>query len=115
MDQTLSSPPATPELRCPYCHEPAGGVLLACDLCGSVLHEACAFEHGRCTSLGCPGKLAAPGPAASLLDRKAVHVEPPPPRLPAELLQIPLGPLAFVAILFTAAVALGSHLHLVLP
>jgi hypothetical protein len=113
-DAAVASLPAPPELRCPYCHEPAGEVLLACELCGSVLHEACAAEHGRCTSLGCPGKLRAPGPAG-LLDRRAVHVEPPPPRLSAELLRIPLGPLAFVAILFTAAAALGSHLHAVLP
>jgi hypothetical protein len=42
--------------RCPYCHSEVTGEeadLVACSACGTVHHEGCFTEHGRCTVLGC--------------------------------------------------------------
>lgn len=42
--------------RCPYCHGEVSGEepdLVACSSCGTVHHEGCFTEHGRCTVLGC--------------------------------------------------------------
>jgi hypothetical protein len=44
--------------RCAYCHAAVTGEepdLVACDRCGTVLHEACWSELGRCPLLGCEG------------------------------------------------------------
>jgi hypothetical protein len=44
--------------RCAYCHADVTGRepdLVACGRCGTVLHEACWNELGRCALLGCPG------------------------------------------------------------
>jgi hypothetical protein len=52
--------------RCSYCHEHVTGSepdLIACASCGTVLHEACWSEHGRCPLLGCVGVKPERGPA----------------------------------------------------
>ena len=46
------------EARCAFCHEHVTGEeedLVACALCGTVLHDACWGEIGRCPVLGCTG------------------------------------------------------------
>ncbi len=45
--------------RCAYCHEDLTGDepdLVACEACGTVLHEGCWSELGQCPLLGCTGK-----------------------------------------------------------
>jgi hypothetical protein len=45
--------------RCPWCHDAVKGDepdLVACEKCGTVLHEACFAEGGRCPTLGCDGE-----------------------------------------------------------
>lgn len=45
--------------RCAYCHADVTGDepdLVACETCGTVLHEACWSELGRCPLLGCTGE-----------------------------------------------------------
>jgi hypothetical protein len=52
--------------RCSYCHDHVTGAepdLIACAACGTVLHEACWNEHGRCPLLGCPGAKPERAPA----------------------------------------------------
>jgi hypothetical protein len=47
--------------RCPYCHSEVTGQeadLVACSGCGTVHHEGCFTEHGRCTVLGCDSSKA---------------------------------------------------------
>lgn len=44
-------------LRCAICHGPVEGDLFACS-CGSIAHLDCLRDHGRCPTLGCPGKKA---------------------------------------------------------
>jgi hypothetical protein len=47
------------KLRCSYCHDAITGDepdLVACRRCGTVLHEGCWREHGRCPVLGCDGR-----------------------------------------------------------
>jgi hypothetical protein len=49
---------ATGDARCAYCHAHVTGEepdLIACALCGTVLHDACWEELRRCPVLGCPG------------------------------------------------------------
>ncbi len=48
----------TGEARCGFCHDHVTGEepdLVACALCGTVLHDACWNELGRCPVLGCTG------------------------------------------------------------
>jgi hypothetical protein len=50
--------------RCPYCHSEVTGEeadLVACSACGTVHHEGCFTEHGRCTVLGCDSSKAERG------------------------------------------------------
>jgi hypothetical protein len=50
--------------RCPYCHTEVSGQeadLVACSSCGTVHHEGCFTEHGRCTVLGCDSSKAERG------------------------------------------------------
>lgn len=45
-------------VRCPYCREGFNEDqlhLVACAVCGTLLHEDCHDEHGRCPILGCEG------------------------------------------------------------
>lgn len=49
----------TGKARCAYCHEDVTGSepdLVACDGCGTVLHEGCWAEGGSCPTLGCGGQ-----------------------------------------------------------
>lgn len=54
--------------RCAWCHDGITGSepdLVACDKCGTVLHEGCWAEGGACPTLGCGGKTPERGRASS--------------------------------------------------
>lgn len=58
--------------RCPYCKDALTGEepdLVACRSCGTVHHEGCFREHGRCTLLGCEGKDAERGEGGAPRER----------------------------------------------
>ncbi len=49
---------STGRARCAYCHESVTGEepdLIACEVCSTVLHEACYEELGQCPIPGCKG------------------------------------------------------------
>jgi hypothetical protein len=43
-------------MRCPYCFDRLSGLAVVCPDCGTILHEECFTEHGRCVVLGCAGR-----------------------------------------------------------
>ncbi|MEZ0229224.1 MAG: hypothetical protein ACAI25_11415 [Planctomycetota bacterium] len=48
----------TGRARCAYCHDTVTGEepdLVACEVCGTILHSDCYGELGFCPMLGCPG------------------------------------------------------------
>jgi hypothetical protein len=53
LERPLAVVRASSELRCAYCH--AGGELVPCVSCNTLLHAGCWVELGRCPVLGCRG------------------------------------------------------------
>ncbi|MEZ0230954.1 MAG: hypothetical protein ACAI25_20210 [Planctomycetota bacterium] len=41
------------DVRCAVCHDDLRGERLACDGCGTEIHEECRLELGRCPTFGC--------------------------------------------------------------
>ena len=50
-------PLPSPDLRCALCHDALAEERVACDRCGTALHEDCAHELERCPTLACPAEL----------------------------------------------------------
>jgi hypothetical protein len=100
-----------PAVRCPFCREELSAPdepARECRLCGTLLHEACATAHGRCTTLACPGELREP---TMRIGRRALRVAPPPPSsielLGAELARLPLRAWALAGMLVTAGLLIA--------
>jgi hypothetical protein len=64
----------TAALRCAACHDGLGPRRLRCRACGTLLHEACLADLGRCPTIGC---------SAALAGRPRPAPRPVPPKEPA--------------------------------